>query len=85
MVPVLTPRLSSYWVDLVTPLPAALARPLIEGLRTEVVVRAHPETARYLEMDRRDAVDRFQAMIGRKIVVQGVPSYHREQYDVTFK
>ena len=39
MVPVLTPRLSSYWVDLVTPLPAALARPLIEGLRTEVVVR----------------------------------------------
>ena len=41
MVPVLTPRLSSYWVDLVTPLPAALARPLIEGLRTEVVVRDH--------------------------------------------
>jgi len=38
-VPVLTPRLSSLWVDLVTPIPAALARPLIEGLRTEVVVR----------------------------------------------
>jgi len=40
-VPVLTPRLSSLWVDLVTPIPAALARPLIEGLRTEVVVRNH--------------------------------------------
>ena len=38
-VPVLTPRLSSYWVDLVTPIPAAIARPLIEGLRSEVVVR----------------------------------------------
>jgi uncharacterized protein YbjT (DUF2867 family) len=38
-VPVLTPRLSSLWVDLVTPIPAALARPLIEGLRSEVVVR----------------------------------------------
>ncbi len=38
-VPVLTPRLSSYWVNLVTPVPAAIARPLIEGLRNEVVVR----------------------------------------------
>ena len=38
-VPVLTPRLSSYWVHLVTPVPAGIARPLIEGLRNEVVVR----------------------------------------------
>ena len=37
-VPILTPRLSSYWVDLVTPIPAAIARPLIQGLRNEVVV-----------------------------------------------
>lgn len=37
-VPVLTPRLSSYWVDLVTPIPAAFSHPLIEGLRSEVVV-----------------------------------------------
>ncbi len=38
-VPVLTPRLSSYWVNLVSPVPAAIARPLIEGLRSEVIVR----------------------------------------------
>jgi uncharacterized protein YbjT (DUF2867 family) len=38
-VPVLTPRLSSYWVDVITDVPAALARPLIEGLRSEMVVR----------------------------------------------
>ena len=38
-VPVLTPRLSSYWVHLVTPIPTAIARPLVEGLRNEVVVR----------------------------------------------
>ncbi|MEP7117459.1 MAG: SDR family oxidoreductase [Acidobacteriota bacterium] len=38
-VPFLTPRLSSYWVHLVTPIPANIARPLIEGLRNEVVVR----------------------------------------------
>src|SRR5436190_8611101 len=36
-VPVLTPRLSSYWLNLVMPIPASIARPLIEGLRTEVV------------------------------------------------
>ena len=38
-VPVLTPRLSSYWVNLISPVPAAIARPLIEGLRNEVIVR----------------------------------------------
>ena len=38
-VPVLTPRLSSYWVHLVTPIPGSIAQPLIEGLRNEVVVR----------------------------------------------
>ncbi len=38
-VPVLTPRLSSYWVNLVSPVPAGIARPLIEGLRNEVVVQ----------------------------------------------
>jgi uncharacterized protein YndB with AHSA1/START domain len=37
-VPLLTPRLSSLWVDFVTPVPASIARPLIEGLRNENVV-----------------------------------------------
>jgi len=38
-VPVLTPRLSSYWLHLVTPVGAAVARPLIEGLRNATIVR----------------------------------------------
>lgn len=38
-VPFLTPRLSSYWVHLVTPIPATIAQPLVEGLRNEIVVR----------------------------------------------
>ncbi len=38
-VPVLTPRLSSYWVHWVTPVPSSVAQPLIEGLRNEVVVQ----------------------------------------------
>jgi uncharacterized protein YbjT (DUF2867 family) len=36
-VPVLTPRLSSYWVGLVTPVPVKPARALIEGLRHETI------------------------------------------------
>ncbi|MEP7055430.1 MAG: SDR family oxidoreductase [Actinomycetota bacterium] len=36
-VPVLTPWLSSHWVQVVTPVPNAIARPLVESLRTEVV------------------------------------------------
>ncbi|MFA1609600.1 NAD(P)H-binding protein [Halobellus rubicundus] len=40
-VPVLSTRLSSLWVDLVTDVPAAVARPLIEGLKNPVVVRDH--------------------------------------------
>ena len=37
-VPVLTPRLSSYWIHWMTPIPAPISRALAEGLRNEVVV-----------------------------------------------
>jgi uncharacterized protein YbjT (DUF2867 family) len=63
-VPVLTPRLSSYWVNIVSPVPAAIARPLIEGLRNEVVVREPGPAARFgltpLSLDEalRRAIDR---------------------------
>jgi uncharacterized protein YbjT (DUF2867 family) len=39
IVPFFSPRLSSRWVHLVTPIPASIARPLVEGLFNEVVVR----------------------------------------------
>lgn len=38
-VPVLTPRLSSLWCGLVTSVPVSVARPLIDGLRNETIVR----------------------------------------------
>lgn len=38
-VPVLTPRLSSLWIHLVTPLHSSIARPLAEGLKNRVVCR----------------------------------------------
>ena len=39
IIPFLTPRLSSYWVDLITPVKASLARPLIDSLRHEAIVK----------------------------------------------
>jgi hypothetical protein len=38
-VPVLTPKLSSYWVGFITPVPPSVSMPLIEGLKNEVVCR----------------------------------------------
>ena len=38
-VPVLTPYLSSLWLDLVTPVNASVARPLVEGLRNPTIAR----------------------------------------------
>jgi uncharacterized protein YbjT (DUF2867 family) len=39
IIPFLTPRLSSYWIDLVTPVRASLARPLIDSLKHEATVQ----------------------------------------------
>ncbi len=37
-IPILTPRLSSLWIGLVTPVDTGVARPLVEGLSTETVI-----------------------------------------------
>jgi hypothetical protein len=39
IIPFLTPRLSSYWVDLITPVKASLARPLIDSLKHEATAK----------------------------------------------
>jgi hypothetical protein len=40
-VPFFTPSLSSHWVGLITPVPAGIARPLVESLRNTVVCSEH--------------------------------------------
>ena len=45
-VPILPPRLSSWWLMLVTPVQSRVARPLVEGLRTPTV--AHDQRLRKL-------------------------------------
>lgn len=49
-VPVLTPKLSSHWVGLVTPVPRSIARPLVDSLRHEVVC-THTDSQNELGMD----------------------------------
>jgi uncharacterized protein YbjT (DUF2867 family) len=46
-VPLLTPWLSSLWIGLVTPVDAAIARPLIEGLSTPTTVTDPSAAARF--------------------------------------
>jgi uncharacterized protein YbjT (DUF2867 family) len=38
-VPILTPALSALWLELVTPVSASVARPLVEGLRNPTIAR----------------------------------------------
>jgi uncharacterized protein YbjT (DUF2867 family) len=49
-VPLLTPRLSSLWIGLVTPVDAGVARPLVEGLSTPTVV-TDPSGARLFDVE----------------------------------
>ncbi len=49
-VPFLSPRISSLWLGLVTPVDTSVARPLVEGLRTETVV-TDPSGAALFDID----------------------------------
>ena len=70
-VPVLSPWLSSHWVGWVTPLSSSIARPLIEGLRNQVVVRDDKAAQLFPDIhpiDYRTAVDRALAALGPDIL-----------------
>jgi uncharacterized protein YbjT (DUF2867 family) len=40
-VPVLTPKLSSHWIGFVTPLPSRIAKPLVDGLKNELICKSN--------------------------------------------
>ena len=65
--PLLTPRLSSHWVNLVTPLPYGLARPLVESLINDVVVSPERDIRRIVDHEPYtldEAIERALAVIG---------------------
>jgi uncharacterized protein YbjT (DUF2867 family) len=63
-VPVLTPRLSSLWIHLVTPLSARIGRPLAEGLRNRVVAR-NDDAHRLMPQRLLDVRESIAAALGR--------------------
>lgn len=62
-VPVLTPRLSSYWVHWMTPIPAEISKPLIEGLKNEVIVRGDLAERLFPNVERLD----YRTAVGRSV------------------
>lgn len=56
--PILSPRLSSYWVDWITSIPPSVSRPLIEGLRHDVICRKN-EAAKLFDIQ---PIDYFTAV-----------------------
>lgn len=62
-VPVLTPRLSSLWIHLVTPISHRIARPLAEGLRNRVVCR-NDDAVRLMPHERMTARAAISAALG---------------------
>jgi ribonuclease G len=56
-----------------------------EATAADIVVRVHPELAQHLESEERLGLERLQALVGRRIVVQGQPSVHREEYSLVLR
>lgn len=70
-VPLLTPRLSSHWVNLVTALPYGLARPLVDSLINDVVVHPDRDIRKFIEhqpytLD--EAISRALAVAGDRYI-----------------
>jgi len=63
-VPVLTPKLSSLWIGLVTPVPSVIGRPLAEGLRNRVVCR-NDEARRLMPSELLSPREAIRAALGR--------------------
>jgi len=89
-VPVLTPRLSSYWLDLVTAVPVNVARPLIEGLRHDLLAD-DAEIRRLIPLELhsyRDAVLRALALERTEAVparwTEGALAYRASRPDVSY-
>ncbi|NNE07100.1 MAG: SDR family oxidoreductase [Gemmatimonadetes bacterium] len=63
-VPVLTPKLSSLWIHLITPLSAKIARPLAEGLKNRVVARNN-DAAELMPQELLTVRESIQMALGR--------------------
>jgi hypothetical protein len=49
------------------------------------VIRVHPDMARHLDADERDGIERLQALVGKRIAVEAVAGFAREQYELGYR
>ena len=89
--PVLTPRLSSYWLDLVTAVPASIARPLIDGLKHDLISERANELQELIPIRQRSYRDAVrQAMAEEESAeltirwTEGGFRYRRQRHDVSW-
>lgn len=89
--PVLTPRLSSYWLDLVTAVPASIARPLIDGLKHDLISERPNELQELIpfrQRSYREAVEQaMQQEQAAELTIrwtEGGFRYRRQRHDVSW-
>jgi len=90
-VPILSPRLAGHWVGLVTPVPNAVAVPLLEGIIHPVVANTHAARTLFPEVEPisyRRAVELALGRIERGDVrtrwsgaLSGAPTYHLSDWE----
>lgn len=89
-VPVLTPRLSSYWLALVTSVPVSVARPLVDGLKTDLLMddsairRVLPITLHTYEEAVTSALERERSEPLSARWAEGVLAFRGYNPDVSF-
>jgi uncharacterized protein YbjT (DUF2867 family) len=67
-VPLLTPRLSGYWVDLVTPVDRAVSHSLVESLRNHVVVEDPKPTEAAFDVDPLPVMKAIKLAVDEQVV-----------------
>jgi len=73
-VPLLTPKLSAYWVDLVTPISSGIAHPLIEGMKNEVICKDNSiET--FVKIDKTPFIEAVKTAVSEETSGPGVTGF----------
>lgn len=88
-VPVLTPRLSSYWLMLMSPVPFPVAKALIHGLKSETVVQNENAKTYFPLIDPRSYQEAFsdalEEIVRKQVVSRWCDSSAKEKCDITGK
>ena len=74
VVPLLTPRLSAYWVDLITPISSGIAHPLIEGMKNEVICKDNT-IDKFVKIDKTPFIDAVKIAVSEENRGPGVTGF----------